>query len=253
MLQKIKVICSYDQEVKASYHWGSLFHGVLMKALPTKTAESLHNVDEARPFSQYVYTLPANRLEWHIGSWDVGVAEEIIKAVNSLEQIYLEQKNLTLKVEGVEFNKESEETYLNRFFTVEEPSRRYELQFVTPSTHKSAGEYVIFPTPFLILQNILLRIQPFLTKYSLDDSEAWEQVVNNLRIVRYNLRSASYSVGGAWIKGYLGSVQLSIRGPEQLVRLAGMLLGFAEYTGIGIKTSLGMGGTRIRVRTKKTD
>jgi CRISPR/Cas system endoribonuclease Cas6 (RAMP superfamily) len=44
----------------------------------------------------------------------------------------------------------------------------------------------------------------------------------------------------------MGKITLVVNGPDQLARLAGAMLSFAEYSGVGIKTALGMGGVRIR-------
>ncbi len=44
----------------------------------------------------------------------------------------------------------------------------------------------------------------------------------------------------------MGKITIIIRGPEQLARLAGALISFAEYSGLGIKTALGMGGVKVR-------
>ena len=43
----------------------------------------------------------------------------------------------------------------------------------------------------------------------------------------------------------MGRVTLVIGGPDQLARLAGAMLSFGEYCGIGIKTALGMGAVRV--------
>ena len=73
-----------------------------------------------------------------------------------------------------------------------------------------------------------------------------EQVARHIRIVRYSLRTAVYFLENTKITGYMGRITLVIRGPEPLARLAGALLSFAEYCGIGIKTALGMGAVKIK-------
>ncbi len=81
---------------------------------------------------------------------------------------------------------------------------------------------------------------------SLDDPEAMEQVARHIRMVRYSLHSAVYYLEQTKITGYMGRVTVVIGGTEQLARLAGALLSFAEYSGLGVKTALGMGGVKIK-------
>ncbi len=244
MLQKIKLRCSYNGDATASYHWGTLTHGALMEILPAEISEMLHE-NSLRPFSQYVLPREGNMLDWNIGVWDDEVAEAIIKAVLPLSGIELKHKGVKLEILGSEQSRISEKDFLSGFFTAGDPCRRYVLEFLTPSTHKSAGEYVIFPTPELIIQNLCMRLNTFSQDFSADDPETMAEIASNVKIKSYSLRSARFSLQGTYIPGYLGRITLSLYGPVQLVRLTGMILSFAEYAGVGIKTSLGMGGCRV--------
>lgn len=126
------------------------------------------------------------------------------------------------------------------------PARKYEIEFITPCTHKSGGNYVLFPSANLIIQSLYTRFASFSEEFSLDDPEAKEQIASNCHITGYNLRTSWFSLNNSGITGYTGRLWLTIGGPEQLARLAGLLLTYAEFSGIGIKTSLGMGGCRVR-------
>jgi CRISPR-associated endoribonuclease Cas6 len=245
MLQKILIKCQLENDQKANYQWGSLFHGLLMESLSAEIVDQFH-VSQLRPFSQYVLPDAENRLSWHIGLWNNEFADSIVKAVMPMTEIYLKQKELKLKV--VEANKYSlsKQEYFSGFFTAPAPCRRYEIRFLTPCTHKQDGRYALFPSPELIIQSIFMRYNTFIQDYSLDDAVAMEHLIQNTRIVNYSLSSAVYYLENARIAGYLGRITLSIKGPEQLARLAGAVLTFAEYSGIGIKTALGMGGVSIR-------
>lgn len=245
MLQKITVQCSYEDEHKPNYNWGSLFHGVLMDALPGEVAAALHE-DTLKPYSQYVLPAGDQRLDWAIGLWDRDFAPHIIQAVMPLTRIELQQKGLSLDVTGIQRSTVSDSEYLARFFTVGNPGRRYEIEFLTPSTHKQDGAYVLFPTLELMVRNLSKRYSAFVEDVSLDDPETMQQVARNIRIVRYSLRTGVFYLENTKITGYLGRMTVVINGPDQLARLAGALLSFAEYSGIGIKSALGMGGVKVR-------
>ena len=245
MMQKIIVQCKYGGEQRANYNWGSLFHGFLLKALPPDVAETLHH-SRLRPFSQFVLPQPGQDLSWVIGMWDTEIAGHIGQAVLPLTRIELQQKGLTLEVTGTQRIVQSEQEYFSRFFTAGAPCRRYELEFLTPCTHRQDGQYALFPNPDLIVNSISKRYSDFTHDVSIDDPQAMEQVARHMRIVRYSLRTAVYFLENTKITGYMGRITLVIRGPEPLARLAGALLSFAEYCGIGIKTALGMGAVKIK-------
>ncbi len=250
MLQKIVLHCVSTKEEKPSYHWGSLLHGALVELLPEDMAQELHDI-KLRPFSQYVNPLDENRLDWHIGLWDDKVSEQIIKAVMPLTEIYIKSKNIRLSIIGTERKALTERDYVGHFFNTDEPCRRYLLEFITPCTHKSNGRYVLFPTSELIVQSLSARFSAYSREYDLDDPEVLAQIATNISISKYALRSAQYSLDGSRILGYRGNLSLFIHGPAQLARLAGVILSFCEYAGIGIKTALGMGGCRINQITKQ--
>jgi CRISPR-associated endoribonuclease Cas6 len=245
MLQKICVKCSYAGGLNASYNWGSLMHGVLIELLPGVIAEDLHD-NSLRPFSQYIVPVSDGMVEWHIGAWDDVVSDAIAKALMSLMKIEIKHKDITLNVQDVNRSILTEKEFISRFFANASPSRYYNLDFVTPCTHKSGGEYVLFPSAGLIVQSLYMRFCAFSQEVSIDDPEVLEHLCEHTSIVYYSLRSARYSFKERKIRGYIGRVTLAIRGPEQIARLVGMLLSFAEYAGVGIKTSLGMGGCKVK-------
>lgn len=245
MLQKIILQCKYGGEQRASYNWGSLFHGILIKSLPPEIAEMLHH-SQLRPFSQYVLPQSNQQLIWTIGLWDAEIANHIVQAVMPLAHIELKHKAITMEVTGVQRASQSEHEYFNQFFTTDTPCRRYEIEFLTPCTHKQDGSYALFPNPELIVKSLNNRYCAFMEDVSLDDPEAMEQVARHIRMVRYSLHSAVYYLEQTKITGYMGRVTVVIGGTEQLARLAGALLSFAEYSGLGVKTALGMGGVKIK-------
>jgi CRISPR-associated endoribonuclease Cas6 len=244
-LEKIILQCKYEGEQRANYNWGSLFHGFLMQALPAETADMLHE-SGLRPFSQYILPQTDQQLIWNIGVWEGNMAEQIMKSVGSCSRIELAQKGITLEVGGMQRIIQTETEHFSRFFMGDNPCRRYEIEFLTPCTHKKDGGYVLFPSPELIINSLSRRYSAYNENISLDDPAVMQEVTRYIRIVRYSLRSAVYYLESTKITGYTGSITLVVGGPEQLARLAGALLSFAEYSGLGIKTALGMGGVRIK-------
>ena len=59
----------------------------------------------------------------------------------------------------------------------------------------------------------------------------------------YNLRTTRYPLKNVRIPSFAGSVVLESRLAQPMQEIWKLLLHTAQYTGIGIKTTLGMGGT----------
>lgn len=237
--------CKYEGEQRANYNWGSLFHGFLMQALPGAVADMLHE-SALRPFSQYVLVRADNQITWQIGLWDEEIAGDIVQVIMPLSRLELAQKGLTLSVAGVQRITRTENEFFDYFFIRDNPCRRYEIEFLTPCTHKQAGRYVLFPSPELMVNSLIRRYSAFSRDISLDEPAVMLEISRHIHIVRYSLRSAVYYLENTKITGYTGRITVVIGGPEQLARLAGALLSFGEYSGIGIKTALGMGGARVK-------
>jgi CRISPR-associated endoribonuclease Cas6 len=150
-----------------------------------------------------------------------------------------------LQVKQTRHDRLKEEALLARFFAEEQVTRQYEVRFVTPTTHKSEGVYLPFPSPAIMYRNLALRFSAFSDQYRFDDMQTIRTLAEHTNILRYSLRSNEYALKGIKISSYTGFLVLEIRGPDMLAGLAGVLLSAAEYLGIGIKTAMGMGGSRV--------
>ena len=82
--------------------------------------------------------------------------------------------------------------------------------------------------------------------------ELLDDLESNVMITGYRLHSTSFGVEGVKIPAYQGSLSLKLLGPQQLVNLVHMLLRFGTYSGVGIKTAMGMGAFQIAEREKYT-
>jgi CRISPR-associated endoribonuclease Cas6 len=77
------------------------------------------------------------------------------------------------------------------------------------------------------------------------DPDTVDYIDQHARITAYHLRSQYFdhaADSGKKIPAFVGSLTIGTKGPQALTGLAHMLLSFGEYAGIGIKTSMGMGG-----------
>ena len=82
--------------------------------------------------------------------------------------------------------------------------------------------------------------------YPLNDEDAFQVLLSGVHIVDYQLRTSRVSLKGVKIPGFVGSCILDAKLPLPLLELWNTLLLFADYSGIGIKTGLGMGGVHVQ-------
>ena len=110
---------------------------------------------------------------------------------------------------------------------------------------KQAGRYAIFPQERLLLQSLLGRWNYLCPDYPLTDEDAISALLEGIHIVDYALRTTRYRMKDTAIPGFCGKIQVEAKLPLPLLELWGALVCLAPYGGIGIKTTLGMGGTQI--------
>ncbi len=233
-----------------SIQWGSMLHGLLMEHLPEPWPEEMHQ-DELRPFSQWVEIKSAERFIWHISSLRDELSEEIESLLSDNKTFTMKHNSAELTVEGFQKKHSSLAEYMKTFFLSEEACPGVFMTFRTPTTHKSMRQYATFPSVELIAGNLRNRLCTIAPDFALADDDAFEQVVQHTRLQRFKLESARYQLEGVGIIGYTGRIELRFHGPDPLRRLAGALFAFAGWSGVGIKTALGMGACEIIIREGK--
>jgi CRISPR-associated endoribonuclease Cas6 len=121
-------------------------------------------------------------------------------------------------------------------------TKKYSL---TPCAFKSRGKYVLMPTLKLIYQSLMNKFDSNAVDFSIKSDEVLEQLETYSEIVGYNLRSTHFHLEGVRIPSFVGRIGIKVHGPQPLVNLVHFMLAFGEYSGVGIKCALGMGGIRI--------
>ena len=72
-----------------------------------------------------------------------------------------------------------------------------------------------------------------------------EQICEHAQVIRYDLKSVSFSLEGVKIPSFIGKITIKLHGTDTMANFVNMLFEFGEYSGVGIKTSLGMGYMKI--------
>ena len=226
---------------------GPLMQGVIMERIRPEYGEVLH-ISELKPYSQYLIH-EANEDTWVLQTLTHDSGNEIwnIAAIKQLEKFRLEHNDMEIGVAERSFTKLSEDELLNQTFFGDCP-RKVSVDFVTPTAFKSGGAYVNYPTIRHVFQSLLNKFNAVSTNSSLDVDMVLGDIENNIAVTGYRLKSTYFHLEGIRIPSFVGSLSLVTKGPQQMANLAYMLLKFGTYSGIGIKTAMGMGGMRIAER-----
>ena len=239
MLSSLKV--ELDGEIDKSRNdlLGSLFQGFIMENIDTDYADTLH-VSTLHPYSQYV-TMKDDRIIWTLNTLNTEAKEKIADKVKKMEKINIkykgnEYKIVSTKEESISYQNLVKESYLK------DGGRRLKVTFLTPTSFKQDGRYVIFPTVRLIFQSLMMKFDKSSSDMEVFGKDILETFENYTEITMYKLRSTYFHLDGTKIPAFIGDITITVKGPAQLVNLANLLLKFGTYSGVGIKTGIGMGG-----------
>jgi len=104
---------------------------------------------------------------------------------------------------------------------------------------------VIFPQESLILQSLISRWNVSFPEAPMDDEDAFQALLRGIHIVDYNLHTTRYPMKQVRLPAFQGRISIETRLPAPMMALWTTLYSFAPYAGIGVKTTLGMGGVSM--------
>ena len=235
------------------YSLGPMLQSVLMEHTDAAYAEQLH-ASTFNPYSQYCFMQEDGNLVWHISALTDEAASRLLDPVSKIDSFTLRNLDKTISVV-----KKTRETVSVAFFLdllKKDPSSSFRIRFATPTAFKSKGQYVIMPDVRLIFQNLLMRYNQAYAGDKEIDSETVDYIAEHVRVSSYSLRSCYFprTMGKAdKIPAFVGSLTLHAAGPQSLRGLVAMLLFFGEASGIGVKTSMGMGGVQLLQNASKSN
>jgi len=218
-----------------------------MELLPLSLSSQLHN-QGIKPWSQFITRNTQGQDTWVISALNDEMDESLTQHLlqNLPMKINLRQKGFQVEAgNAISIEKSTYGAISDKHFKSDVAPRNYILRFCTPTTFKTAGQHVIFPSTDLLMNSLMQRWDAYADSLSLADQEVRQYLGTHVHIRDYKLSTASFSVDSAWVKGFVGVIDMRVSGPETLARVASLLLDFGRFSGVGIKTALGMGGIRF--------
>lgn len=237
MLSKLIIKLNGDLN-KVGYNSGSIFQGAIMEKLSTGYANKIHNMDY-NPYSQYIVKKEEG-LYWTICGINSEAYINIILPLLECDKIILKNKNLELSISDKKLETINREKFIEENLFSDEFENRIEYNFITPTAFKSKNKYIIIPDTRLIYQSLMKKFDSS-GKEKIFSEEIIEQLNLNSYISKYSLRSRTYSLESIKIPSFMGSIVIKLETTNEIKKICRMLGKFAEYSGVGIKCSMGMG------------
>ena len=118
-----------------------------------------------------------------------------------------------------------------------------DVEFVTTTSFRRDGQYVIFPEIYLLIQSLLNRWNTFADGFKIEDDVS-KMLATFCRVAEYDLRTQIFLLEHQKITGFCGKMTVKLSGNRIVNNLLALLFEYANYAGIGIKTALGMGAIK---------
>lgn len=244
MLSRLVITLEKSPDKRLNYNISSLFHGILMEHIDFAYADMLHETG-LKPYSHYL-EFNKDSIKWNIQTISEEAKRHIINPLidECFNTIYVKHKDLNIKITDkiltdITYRQLIDEKYFK------DSSRFFNIRFLTPCSFKSRGRYVFHPTLSLIYQSLMNKFDTGAADFTLKSEEVLEQLETYSEIVGYNLKSTRFHLEGVSIPAFVGGIGIKVNGPQPMVNLVNLMLSFGEYSGIGIKCALGMGGVRL--------
>lgn len=236
MIKQYQLQLKLKNEEPIPAFWAYRLYAWILSQVPADIAQQFHQ-EKKRSISQYL----------DHGIWTVNLLGK--DAASVFSTVLEETKEIDLHTDHILVTERNQRTALNAEHFLQQGQRttrkRTELIFSSPTSFKQAGRYSIFPTENLLIQSLLMRWNEFYPEFRLDDEDMLEAMRQGIHIVDYNLRSGRYHLKNTLIPCFYGKIYIEAKLPIVLQELWNSLLYFATYSGIGIKTTLGMGGVKL--------
>lgn len=246
MIKQYKIRLIPDRTEAISELTGYYLYGVLTELLDPDYIAILHS-NSLSPISQYIQAdFTDNTVVWTINLFNKNASDQISPIVENIDKFHINSCNCELTVSDLSMSViQSDEALINRARMLSDITKP-NIEFITSTSFKSNGDYMLFPSVEHIVRNLVNRWNSYSASYTINDEDAILALIQSVKIAGYRLQSSYYQMKGIKIPGFKGEVRFSTKMSVPITELFKILLYFSEYSGIGIKTSLGMGAAKIR-------
>jgi CRISPR-associated endoribonuclease Cas6 len=241
----IKLDVSPDTFKMRLCEMGPYFQGVLMESLESTYATTLHE-SSFNPYSIRLSEADGN-VEWTIHTLTAEAERNIIDHLlsSTFASITLRsQANRSTPIVSKTVTY-LEHQQLVRLFYSKPTESKILIRFLTPTAFRQSNQYVFHPDLRLLFQSLMMRYGAIVENNKEPDEAMLQELLKHTRISSYRLHSQYFPIEKVRIPAFLGSLTLTVNGADSLMSYILMLLRFGEFSGVGIKTAMGMGAISL--------
>ena len=250
MLSKLKIKLKTNK--KLPNHLGCIFHSIFLACLGKDIAGNLHEGDHGyRPYRSMIKKISENIYEWNV----VGLTDEMSDCIlkdyqqSFIRKHYIQTFDAYLEpieesvIETLELN----ELYKKHYSNHEIDTNLFSINFNTPTAFKSEGKYILLPSENQVLQSLLNKWDFSSNGIKLFDYDLLNLLIKSINIYRINnIQTVVFPMDTTNLKGFCGDVTYKLNhSTKQLKQLMAMLFEFSTFSGVGIKTAMGMGDISV--------
>ena len=242
LLAKLEMRVKMEEgDRKLGFQNSSVFQGALFEQLEKDYADYLHR-EGLHPYSMSITSRAEEEAVWTINTLNAEAYENIILKFldKDVSRLYLKKYNADVKILGKKLETSSAEE-LFEDFNEKESSGVFALTIHSPMAFKQRGHYVAMPDTRLIYQSLMNKYSSSLESMGFFDEDTLEDMSETSCISGFRIKSLSFPLEGTRISGCVGKIFIKQYGAGTIKRFARYLLTFANFSGIGIKTGMGMG------------
>lgn len=249
-MQKVKLNFELDDHsIIRENQLAVYLHGLLLEIMSDAYADKCHN-SQLNPYSQYVLR-QGNYYQWIIHLLTDEASQEIGDRLMASDFKSFKIKaadNLLIHIQGKEVAYLAEKQLAELFYQ-ESASSKLRVEFLSPCSFKQAGRNIIYPDIRLIFQSLIQRYTAFIDQSDEEvNQELLAEIVNAVEITSYRLRTDYFKVHNHPIPAFRGNIHIKIHANQTLKNYIYSLLRFGEYSGLGVKTAMGMGALVVKER-----
>lgn len=247
MLTKINMKLELPTGAEFNINKSSLLHGVIMDTISGEYAEAMH-ASALKPYSQNIFRDKEGEWIWSISTLTDDAYEKIIDPFSRLDSFFIKHNSYSVKIKEKTLVTESYDTLFEKNYYGSEPSRYVSFDLISPVCFKVNGKYVNMPDPQMIIANLIHRYDAFSDNTEIYDERLMAELSERLCISSYDLKSTAYCLENVKIPAFTGRFTIRVSGSKNLISLVNMLADFSDFSGMGIKTALGMGAVTHKIK-----
>ena len=238
------------EEDTIDYKKASALQGVMFEHIDSDYGEMLHQ-SVAHPYSQYL-SKKGGKTEWVINTFNDEAYEKIISPLlePSFDDFYVKKGNAEVKIKKKSLTRTDMKELLDEFYN-DKAERYFDIEALTPVAFKQNGSYNIMPETRLIFQSLMNKYSAVDDNISMADPDTLDEFSTSAIVSWLRITTLKFPLEGVTVPRFVGNFTLHIKGTETMTRYARLLLKFGEYSGLGVKTSMGMGAIRLTKRGKE--